>query len=303
MEYLEFQKKCGELGLHIHDNLAIGVYKEYPLSVTRFFTGMMEICCYLTADDWEKVQERLEHSSVNRQAALIYEENRMAWKIRNCEYGKLLSDMNEIVNILSDSQIEVSHRCALCGREETDAHAMIAGTNRPIHKKCIQKKLVNTRLEIEEKSYKKGIIGAVIGCFLGSLPNLWVYLFWGQTYAVLFLLLPLCIYYGYKFLGGRMDRMVVVVTIILSILSVFCMEIAYLVNYNIQEQFVPDTLFWRFKMLIKVFQIDGLFKYILKNSSLKLLFVFVGIIIEWEVISKNVKQMEKNIEEIMDTVN
>ena len=59
-----------------------------------------------------------------------------------------------------------------------------------------------------------------------------------KIYALLFALIPLCIYYGYKLLKGKMNKVVIVLTVILSVLSVYMIEMLLLAYYIVAEGFL-----------------------------------------------------------------
>ena len=98
----------------------------------------------------------------------------------------------------------------------------------------------------------------LLGMLLGLIPNLLTIVFTERIYALLFALVPIAAIFGYKLLGGRMDRASIVVVILVSLLGVPVMIYFELVIYIVQEygaslkealsaalEVVKEVAFWR----------------------------------------------------------
>lgn len=81
----------------------------------------------------------------------------------------------------------------------------------------------------------RGIIGGILGAIVGVLPSFLSVVLVEKIYALLFALIPLCIYYGYKLLKGKMNKVVIVLTVILSVLSVYMIEMLLLAYYMVSD--------------------------------------------------------------------
>lgn len=125
--------------------------------------------------------------------------------------------------------------CPICKRPGCDAYAFVAPGFRPVHAACVQQQS-GAQLEAAADneangSYATGVIGALLGALAGTLPNVLLIFALQRIFAILCALIPLGAYYGYKLLRGRMNRAVLPVVIIFSVLMTpmvdFLAELAY----------------------------------------------------------------------------
>ena len=65
------------------------------------------------------------------------------------------------------------------------------------------------------------IVGAFIGMLVGTLPaSIWTLIF-GASFSPLYLLMPLCVFYGIKILRGYMGRRGFILTVLFSLLGLY----------------------------------------------------------------------------------
>ena len=76
---------------------------------------------------------------------------------------------------------------------------------------------------MEEKvknNYALGIIGALIGAFIGAVPWVLMYVFANMMYSILAILIVLCSFYGYKLTKAKIDKKLPVILSISSFISI-----------------------------------------------------------------------------------
>ena len=75
---------------------------------------------------------------------------------------------------------------------------------------------------MEEKvknNYVLGVLGALIGAFVGSIPWILMYVYGNMMYSLLAILIVLCSYYGYKITKAKIDRKLPVILSITSFIA------------------------------------------------------------------------------------
>ena len=145
--------------------------------------------------------------------------------IRNFE-----ESMRTVTNMLREQGCPVPDVCPLCRKKDCDALALVNGYV-PVHRACCENQAYNTVTQAElnrvQGSYVTGVIGALIGGLVGAIPTILTIWFLERIWVLLYALIPLCAYWGYKKLRGRMSRGAVVVVILSSVLQLFIMEQVY----------------------------------------------------------------------------
>lgn len=136
--------------------------------------------------------------------------------------------MEIVASAMQKAGIGVPDQCPICRQRECDSLALVGGLYQPVHRACCEEKSYSTvtRAEVNARngSYLTGILGAVLGALIASVPSLLTTWFLQRIYALLFILIPLGAYHGYRLLRGKMTKVVGVVTVIVSLLMPFVME-------------------------------------------------------------------------------
>ena len=120
-----------------------------------------------------------------------------------------------------------------------------------------------------------------------------------KIYALLFALIPLCIYYGYKLLKGKMNKVVIVLTVILSVLSVYMIEMLLLAYYIVAEGFlISEAIQIVWASLLE----PSVWTAMTMDALTSFLFVALGIWIAWGRISRTAGTEVKTMDQVMATV-
>lgn len=138
------------------------------------------------------------------------------------------SAMETVTTALHEAGVSVPDQCPFCRKGGCDSLALVGSGYVPVHKSCCEERsystVTNAEINAKQGSYVTGLIGALLGGFVAILPSLLTIWFLEKIYAVLFFLIPLGAYYGYRLLRGRMDRAVGVITIVISLVMPFVLE-------------------------------------------------------------------------------
>lgn len=71
-----------------------------------------------------------------------------------------------------------------------------------------------------KNNYFIGIIGALIGAFIGAIPWILMYVFANMMYAILAILIVICSFYGYKITKAKIDKKLPIILSITSFVSI-----------------------------------------------------------------------------------
>jgi len=301
----EFQNFMSKEEFRTQGKMAYGNVEGYPVLIKKMIGSALELRFYLEEEPWKLIREEMLEFARLYKSSVYFQKPHMIWKLRlgEREYTRFEELLQGIVRIFKKKSICYPKHCAICGEEGADSYAVIDEGNRPIHRDCLQNQLTVTRQRKAEGSYLLGILGALLGCLLGSVPCIVSLLLFHKTFCVLFLFLPPGIYYGCKWLHGKMNWFVLGLSVVLSLASVYVMEFIVRIQYNLQEQGLPYTLHYGLEVLEKLLQYPGIWGIVNRSAGLNFLFAFVGICINWELISRTSLKAEANVVDVINTIN
>ena len=156
------------------------------------------------------------------------------------------------------------------------------------HYRCLQAEAgkAHNKADInrENGSYLLGVLGALIGMLVGTIPTFLTVVYLEMEYSILFALIPICAYFGYKLFRGKMNKAALIVSILMAVLGVFILNFEYIVFSIMREygfsfsealSFVPDLLR------------DGeIWAAIAADSLQEFFFSALGVVIAWGLISR-----------------
>ena len=132
--------------------------------------------------------------------------------------------MQEMVSASAALGYEVPAVCPICKQPECDAYVFISFAYQPVHAACVQDQIYNSRSKVQQNeqtgNYVLGIIGAILGGIVGTIPTILLVVFGGLISGWLCALIPLGAYYGYKLLNGKLNKTTLTIVIIVSLLMV-----------------------------------------------------------------------------------
>jgi len=147
--------------------------------------------------------------------------------------------LQEALRVLARNGYRPDEVCPHCGRSACDAAGLYGGAYHTTHRACLREQVDAAEAAAEknqrEGSYFTGILGGIIGMLVGTLPSLLTVTLLDSVYALLFALIPICTYFGYKLLGGKLNRFALVFSIIMTILGVYILGFEYACVFLMQE--------------------------------------------------------------------
>lgn len=196
------------------------------------------------------------------------------------------------LEVLRSTGFAPTDTCAVCGRPGGDMAApQNGGVYAPAHKGCLEGSVEavrdKARLNAENGSYLLGFIGAVLGMLVGIIPSLFTIIALNRIYVLLFMLIPMFIYAGYKLLKGKMNYTALVLSILLSVVGLFAIFYIQLIYALVDEGLtVKQSL-----DLLSLFDQKELLLEIVKTGDFVKCAIFeaVGIALAWGQISRTSK--------------
>jgi len=142
----------------------------------------------------------------------------------------LLNDtLKTVISNFTTAQnpIKTMEQCPICRKNECDSIALFNNKFRKTHRQCVLEK--NTKeVELAEKNETSGnvllgVIGAILGAIVGCLPNIITILFFNYHFGLLYIVIPLISYQGYKLFRGRRGYVASIVVSLCSIAAFMIM--------------------------------------------------------------------------------
>lgn len=149
----------------------------------------------------------------------------------------------------------------------------------------------NPEVPVSHGSYVTGAIGAFLGIIVGTVPTICTIMLTEQIFALLYALIPICGFFGYRLFKGRLNRWAIGITVIFSVLSVYWMMIIIQVlvplgyGLSLSESLgviLPQLGSFDFWINMTV------------HSASSFLFLLIGIFIAWSTMTKTVKNSSSN---------
>ena len=179
-------------------------------------------------------------------------------------------------------------RCAVCNGSGCDMAAPIRGAARPVHSRCLDGAVSAASQRQGENdskgSYVTGIIGGILGMIVGTIPSFLVILLTQRIYALLFALVPLLAYYGYRLMGGRMNRAALLVSVVMAIVGVYFLEFA-LMTYALSDEYglsIAEAI----RTMPIYLEDPQVWLEVTTGAVMEFIFAGIGILIVWGQISR-----------------
>lgn len=210
---------------------------------------------------------------------------------------ELVSPIRTVLTALSSLGFEPTQECPVCGQTGCDCAIFLKNEFRLAHTACLDtldSDAAQTKQSGEKGSLLLGILGAFLGMIVGTLPNTFTILDMQMEYSIFFALIPICAYFGYKLLHGKMKRPIpLIVSVIMSVLGVF-MLMFEVVTISVMKEMEIETgeFFTVFGILIKE---SEMWSAILTDSFQEFLFTGLGLLVAWRIIASTPAETAMNI--------
>lgn len=196
--------------------------------------------------------------------------------------------MQILETVLREGGITVPERCHICQQGGVDALAYYDGRPSILHMNCLRQ-WKDTLVEgLEQKKYEsghfRGVIGGLIGGVVGAIPALLALNFLEYFVAVLFAIIPVGIYFGWKWFGGRLSRATTVFTIVYTLIVAVVVDVVD--SWLILRAEFPQ---WQLTLMevIELYLNPDIFREnFLASTLMSLFFSALGIFFVWRMITR-----------------
>ena len=301
-EYLEYIKR--NTNLTIFGEAAMGTISEFPV----IFSVDGSIPClsiYLNPKDISKVSKSLSDGLKNLGAKVETNNNgelkiKFSKKVQSVEFNDHYTNVTRTVfSVMQGTMVRPDKKCPICGLENCDYIGIADAKCAYVHKRCMEGEFRNVKAMADENqtggSYALGIIGGILGGLLACIPSVLTIWFAETIWAVLYALIPLGVYYGYKILKGKMSKAVLPITIIISAIMAVLIDII-----NLGMVIIADGL--SLSILPYLLADSQFLEAMLPEFAKSLLFVAIGIAIVWNLIKRNNYTLVDNMASSLTTL-
>lgn len=211
------------------------------------------------------------------------------YKFSDKSKDKVESILQESINFFKSIQIKQKLSCHLCNQDSPDTMKVIDGCYFPVHKDCIEKYVAQFEKQVNQEQNNSNLLVSVVlalaGAFVGLIPSIIVLFTMEYLFGILFALIPLASYYGYKLGKGPSRKFLPFLVSGISILSVILFYVFYLNVIAVANGVA----------FMQLFQVPDILNAIIVEIGQILLFTIIGIFISWQVISRTSADKLKSI--------
>jgi len=188
-----------------------------------------------------------------------------------------------LFNALEEQKLLPITKCVLCEHEKEEELISIVHTDKYVkmHESCKRDYIKQIKQSIEtEKSKNELVMGsvlfAILGAIIGMVPLAVLLFATASYYGILYALVPLASFYGYKLGKAPRTKGTIALVVVLSLIMVIAFE--YL-QWNMIASVEQITF-------AQLFAIEGVKEQAIEDFLFSLIFMAVGIWISWKHISK-----------------
>lgn len=132
--------------------------------------------------------------------------------------------------IAAEAGLTAPNTCPLCNMQNCDTYALLNGSFRLTHATCLNTRLTLPENDVTTKATVKGrvitgILGSLLGAFIGALPIWALALSRGRLYWALYVFIPILSGLCYRLCRGKANANIAGISVLFSsLLSAFALE-------------------------------------------------------------------------------
>ena len=238
MELIQFQNEFSSRGLNVQGSNAYGEMNGFPFFIQASGAGtsvtFMTVYFSLETPAKRKALKvvKKELAPIGLVAVDDSVRNRVFFRANaNVQdaAGAMQNAIYKLTMAFMANGYRASYICPICKQAGCDSMALIGTGYVNTHRACVEGNYIKTLQETNENENKGfnvlALIGALLGAIVGSIPTILTILFANSIYAILYALIPIASFYGYKLMKGYMGKQVYPIVIICSVLMLPFMEL------------------------------------------------------------------------------
>lgn len=236
MTNIYFEETMRDAKRHVVDNVALGALHGYPYSITLETAGatpLLVLRFALEDGPAKAVVAKLKAAKASH-IRWFTDGDILAAAIQPPTDFFAQADIHTALHSGTKALKEEGQTppllCPLCGLPHCDSYAFWDEANRPVHTACIENRVTlppkdETYTPTPKGSYVLGAIGALIGAFIGALPNIVQATNKGKLSAILYAFIPLFSGLVYRLLRGKQNNTFASLSVLISsVLVVLALE-------------------------------------------------------------------------------
>lgn len=276
--------------MSMEQGVPVSTVNGYRVQVINFYVDAfvkVPMMCFvfehtLSKDQIKSIQKtvgmtaiRIESVVLNNNAVIIPFKRGTKPSEKHDEY------MRKVTQAFHDLGLRDLSHCPFCGKEDTDSTRVIKGVIVPVHDACAKElyQQITSHVEELEKSNKgmgKSIVFAIGGAVVGAIPTLISIIFFQYMLAILYALIPLASFYGYKYGGAPKKSYVPILISVISLLIVVVMMAWLYGSIAASEGFT-------FSEAMEIQEFSASF---FSDLFTSVLFLAIGVFISWKQMYK-----------------
>lgn len=276
--------------MSMEQGVPVSTVNGYRVQVINFYVDAfvkVPMMCFvfehtLSKDQIKSIQKtvgmtaiRIESVVLNNNAVIIPFRRGTKPSEKHDEY------MRKVTQAFHDLGLRDLSHCPFCGKEDTDSMRVIKGVIVPVHDACAKElyQQITSHVEELEKSNKgmgKSIVFAIGGAVVGAIPTLISIIFFQYMLAILYALIPLASFYGYKYGGAPKKSYVPILISVISLLIVVVMMAWLYGSIAASEGFT-------FSEAMEIQEFSASF---FSDLFTSVLFLAIGVFISWKQMYK-----------------
>ena len=140
-------------------------------------------------------------------------------------------------------------------------------------------------ITVENNNMLLGIIGAILGALVGSIPWIISYVYLEYIFSVLSLVIGFGSYYGYKLFKGKMTKKVPLIISIISVLTIVVVTLVIIPLLLLIKEDLPAN----FTFLKLLYMSEDFKSAIIGDLIISLLFTIAGVVGIYQKIKSDLK--------------
>ncbi len=304
MDRAEFNSDMRKRGMKQCTVGFTGVVDGMPVTVSWINKRNVSMVLAMDQGTWKQSSRQLKSELKTMDASAGHDGKKLTVAMRTDKLDDVYEEgFRQAVRMLRGMGIRVPDVCGLCGKGGCNAAALISGCASPIHTDCLENLIEDAQLKASrinvEGNYATGLIGAFLGMLVGTIPSFLTIIVAERIYALLFAFMPLGAYYGYSLFKGRMNKMAAAASIIMGILGVYVLEYGLAAYQLVAEE--GYTVGESLTIIGALMTVPEVWLEITKGSIMEIIFVGLGILYVWSVITKNAATEKNTVESVRST--
>lgn len=306
----EYKQMCQSHGLSmVSDIKAVGWEHGYFVVVQYAGKNNISVSLPTQKDDQSNYSKQLKaelKSRLGKNASAAWGDGFLTMFVNSKNIPDVYCQgVTAVLETLKNVGFTASDKCSMCGQSGCDTATPKGAAYAPVHRSCLEKAVSGAQnaadKNTESGSYVLGILGAFLGMLVGILPTVFSILALSRIYVLLFMLIPIASYAGYRLFKGRMNYTALVLSILFSILGVFLLN--YINLLWATKEYYELTFGQMMGLAIPALRDELFLKDVVSSENFFkcLVFVALGIFLAWGQISRTSKSDVKDAQGVLNS--